>query len=135
MFFIIGNSKFVKRGFVFVIIVGFIFYAAVEFVILVKVLVIIGIFVGIFIMFVMMVIFKFFGKRVYDLSYFIEEDRKVEKNMGIIKVILLWILLVVFILIINFIILIREFLYDKFLMLVEVMKGLKIKFIFIRVIW
>lgn len=86
-------------------------------------------------MLVMMVILKLLGKRVYDSSHFTEEDRKVEKTMGIIKATSPWILLVVFILITNLITPIREFLYDKLSMPVEVMKGPKIKPIFTRVIW
>ncbi|WAM36413.1 L-lactate permease [Caldicellulosiruptor acetigenus] len=135
MLFIIGNSKFVKRGFVPAIIVGLTSYAAAELAILVKAPVITGIFAGILIMLVMMAILKLLGKRVYDSSHFTEEDRKVEKTMGIIKATSPWILLVVFILITNLITPIREFLYDKLSMPVEVMKGPKIKPIFTRVIW
>uniref|UniRef100_A0A7C5Z721 L-lactate permease n=1 Tax=Caldicellulosiruptor owensensis TaxID=55205 RepID=A0A7C5Z721_9FIRM len=135
MLFIIGNSEFIKRGFVPAIIVGLTSYAAAELAILVKAPVITGIFAGILIMLVMMAMLKLLGKRVYDSSHFTDEDRKIEKTMGIIKATSPWILLVVFILITNLITPIREFLYNKLSMPVEVMKGPKIKPIFTRVIW
>jgi len=135
MLFIIGDSKFVKRGFFPAIIVGLTSYAAAQLAILAKAPVITGIFAGILIMVVMMLILKLMGRKVYDSSHFTDEDRKIEKTMGIVKAVSPWILLVVFILITNLIAPIREFLYDKLSMPVEVMKGPKVKPIFTRVLW
>jgi len=135
MLFIIGNSKYVKRGFIPAIIVGLTSYAAAEIGIILRAPVLTGIIAGILIMLVMMIILKLTGKKVYDSNHFTDEDRKVEKTMGIIKAASPWILLVVLILATNLITPVRDFLYDRLSMPVEVMKGSKIKPIFTRVLW
>ncbi|MEZ0537975.1 L-lactate permease [Caldicellulosiruptoraceae bacterium PP1] len=135
MLYIIGNSHYLKRGILPAIVVGITSYLSARFTILIKAPVLTGIFAGIFIMLVMMLILKLKGKKVYDSSVFNDEDKKISKSMNILVAISPWILLVVLILATNLIEPIRAFLYEKLSMPVEVMKGPKIKPIFTRVLW
>lgn len=135
MLYIIGNSKYVKKGILPSIIIGITAYLSAEFSILVKAPVLTGIFGGIFIMLVMMAYLKLSGVKVYSETHFTEKDRAISKNFNILAAISPWILLVVLILITNLIEPIRVLLYEKWSMPIDIMKGPKIKPILTRVVW